>query len=298
MGHTRTVCSGTIAGTPSSLPPSPSPSHFFRVDSDWSHNTSKVTKAEGKQIRGRALTGLLNTRAPRRWSSSSLKVATTRPIGTTATSTPAWSSSGAQACTASCVLLPAFLRGRRGIFTAHLSDVRETKAILVEEWEVRTKEESNTRGKPSSLLSRRAAGKRFRTRHKRADISARFAFWIVAGSSIGPIDSIAARFQGFLGNANLASTVFLIVPLSARCARSVGPRDIDISAGAACTTGDFDEVHRGIFPRPLVSPSDLRPTKEIKGKQGPESDLDAYWVVVLGSAGFTGHIMGQTGTPA
>lgn len=37
---------------------------FFHVGSaDSSHNTSKVTKAEGKQIRGRALTGLLNTRA-------------------------------------------------------------------------------------------------------------------------------------------------------------------------------------------------------------------------------------------
>lgn len=41
---------------------------FFRVNSEPSHNTSKVTKAKGKQIRGRALTGLSNTRAPRRWS--------------------------------------------------------------------------------------------------------------------------------------------------------------------------------------------------------------------------------------
>lgn len=59
----------------------PSRTLFFspRAGPDSSHNTSKVTKAEGKQIRGRALTGLLNTRAPRRWSPSLLKVATTRP---------------------------------------------------------------------------------------------------------------------------------------------------------------------------------------------------------------------------
>lgn len=42
-GHTRTVCSGTIADP------------FFHVGPDSSHNTSKVTKAEGKQIRGRGL---------------------------------------------------------------------------------------------------------------------------------------------------------------------------------------------------------------------------------------------------
>lgn len=65
----------------------PSRTLFFHVGPDSSHNTSKVTKAEGKQIWGRALTGLLNTRAPRRWSPSLLKVATTR-MRTTATSMP------------------------------------------------------------------------------------------------------------------------------------------------------------------------------------------------------------------
>lgn len=65
-GHTRTVCSGYHRGP------------FFHVSSESSHNTSKVTKAKGKQIRGRALTGLSNTRAARRWSlhTTLLKVTT------------------------------------------------------------------------------------------------------------------------------------------------------------------------------------------------------------------------------
>lgn len=91
--HTRTVCSGTIADP-----------FFFHVGSaDSSHNTSKVTKAEGKQIRGQALTGLLNTRArpgggPHRcWKWRRCGPADEDDGGVDAT----WSSSGVQACTAS-----------------------------------------------------------------------------------------------------------------------------------------------------------------------------------------------------
>jgi len=35
---------------------------------------------------------------------------------------------------------------------------------------------------------------------------------------------------------------------------------------ALYTTRSSDEIHRGIFVRPLVSPNDLRPTTEIKEK--------------------------------
>lgn len=112
-GHTRTVCSGYHRGP------------FFHVSSESSHNTSKVTKAKGKQIRGRALTGLSNTRAARRWSlrTTLLKVTTKKKkttredlsrTTTTTTTTTWWTVASSSSWIRGGV--PTFSRGEK--FTA------------------------------------------------------------------------------------------------------------------------------------------------------------------------------------
>jgi len=106
---------------------------FFHVGPDSSHNTSKVTKAEGKQIRGRALTGLLNTRASRRWSPSSLKVATTQPADEDDGDVDAaWPSSRTQACITSYIFIsvPPCREGQKR--SSLLLYVRKTKTISLE----------------------------------------------------------------------------------------------------------------------------------------------------------------------
>lgn len=147
-GHTRTVCSGTIADP------------FFHVGPDSSHNTSKVTKAEGKQIRGRALTGLLNTHAPRRWSPSLLKVATTRPADEDddgdVDADAAWPSSRAQACIASCVLapVPPCQEGQKRPYSCTYA--RRKRSLLEVGKNGREGGVKQHSGKPSFLLSGRA----------------------------------------------------------------------------------------------------------------------------------------------
>lgn len=154
-GHTRTVCSGYHRGP------------FFHVSSESSHNTSKVTKAKGKQIRGRALTGLSNTRAARRWSlhTTLLKVTTKkrREISRGRRPTPPQRASTyvdvplrhlpgrARLSVPAYPRFRSFATERGEKFTA-LNHTRETK--LIGGGVKRTKEESNEcQGKPSFLLS-------------------------------------------------------------------------------------------------------------------------------------------------
>lgn len=154
-GHTRTVCSGYHRGP------------FFHVSSESSHNTSKVTKAKGKQIRGRALTGLSNTRAARRWSlhTTLLKVTTKkrREISRGRRPTPPQRASTyvdvplrhlpgrARLSVPAYPRFRSFATERGEKFTA-LNHTRETK--LIGGGVKRTKEESNKcQGKPSFLLS-------------------------------------------------------------------------------------------------------------------------------------------------